>query len=83
MKEEKNRKASYSLRVITGMLCGIVLGTIMDKLAVGISLGLMFATMYYLFLPSLIKILMTVKKQIDKLWWSRYNKSDFFFFVKV
>ena len=65
------------------MLCGIVLGTIMDKLAVGISLGLMFATMYYLFLPSLIKILMTVKKQIDKLWWSRYNKSDFFFFVKV
>ena len=22
---------------------------------------------------------MTVKKQIDKLWWSRYNKSDFFF----
>lgn len=83
MKEEKNRKASYSLCVITGMLCGIVLGTIMDKLAVGISLGLMFATMYYLFLPSLIKILMTVKKQIDKLWWSRYNKSDFFFFVKV
>ena len=47
MKEEKNRKASYSLCVITGMLCGIVLGTIMDKLAVGISLGLMFATMYY------------------------------------
>lgn len=31
------------------MLCGIVLGTIMDKLAVGISLGLMFAIMYYLF----------------------------------
>lgn len=49
MKEEKNRKASYSLCVITGMLCGIVLVTIMDKLAVGISLGLMFATMYYLF----------------------------------
>ena len=73
MKEEKNRKASYSLCVITGMLCGIVLGTIMDKLAVGI----------FYSLPSLIKILMTVKKQIDKLWWSRYNKSDFFFFVKV
>lgn len=49
MKEEKNRKASYSLCVITGMLFGIVLGAIMDKLAVGISLGLMFATMYYLF----------------------------------
>jgi len=60
MKEEKNRKASYSLCVITGMLCGIIYS-----------------------LPSLIKILMTVKKQIDKLWWSRYNKSDFFFFVKV
>lgn len=61
------------------MLCGIVLGTIMDKLAVGISLGLMFATMYYLFFAKSDKILMTVKKQIDKLWWSRYNKSDFFF----
>ena len=31
------------------MLCGIVLGVIMDKLAVGISLGFMFATVYYLF----------------------------------
>lgn len=30
------------------MLCGIVLGTIMDKLAVGISLGLMFATILFI-----------------------------------
>ncbi|WP_337381083.1 hypothetical protein [Phocaeicola coprophilus] len=79
MKEEKNRKASYSLCVITGMLCGIVLGTIMDKLAVGISLGLMFATMYYLFFAKSDKNIDDGEKQIDKLWWSRYNKSDFFF----
>ncbi len=61
------------------MLCGIVLGTIMDKLAVGISLGLMFATMYYLFFAKSDKNIDDGEKQIDKLWWSRYNKSDFFF----
>lgn len=31
------------------MLWGIVLGVAMDKLAVGIALGNMFGTMYYLF----------------------------------
>lgn len=45
------------------MLWGIVLGVAMDKLAVGIALGNMFGTMYYLFLQIQIKTqVMKIKK---------------------
>lgn len=49
MGKEKNKKTSYTFCLISGMLCGIIFGAATGKLAVGIALGFMFATMYYLF----------------------------------
>lgn len=47
--EKRKEKKSFTLCWSLGMLGGIILGVIMDKLAVGIALGNMFGVMYYLF----------------------------------
>lgn len=49
MNKKGNKKKSFATCLIWGMLWRIVLGVAMDKLAVGIALGNMFGTMYYLF----------------------------------
>ena len=49
MNKKGNKKKSFATCLVCGMLWGIVLGVAMDKLAVGIALGNMFGTMYYLF----------------------------------
>lgn len=45
MNKKGNKKQSFA----TCLVWGIVLGVAMDKFAVGIALGNMFGTMYYLF----------------------------------
>lgn len=47
--EKRKEKKSFTLCWSLGMLGGIILGVIMDKLTVGIALGNMFGVMYYLF----------------------------------
>lgn len=47
--EKRKEKKSFTLCWSLEMLGGIILGVIMDKLAVGIALGNMFGVMYYLF----------------------------------
>lgn len=44
-----NKKTSFTLCLSLGVLCGLAFGAAIGKIAVGISIGFMFATMYYLF----------------------------------
>lgn len=44
---KKKNKMSFSFCLSMGMLFGVALGIIIDKLAVGIALGNLFGVMYY------------------------------------
>lgn len=49
MKQGRDKKTSFTLCWSFGMFVGIILGTVIGQLAVGIALGGMSGIMYHLF----------------------------------